>query len=345
MLSGGGISDWNDLLFDFYITNIPGKKITMPGDNELQRVYTVIVSYNRLRLLPDAVEAVINQSRKPDLVIIVDNNSTDGSREWLSRLETDRSEVVTVLLDRNYGGAGGFYYGIKQAYERGADWIWVMDDDALPASDALECLLKSPVFDSDQSRSHVGFLASRVNWTDGSPHLMNTPESMGGTTPCDIDKSGIRRIAKASFVSLLINRVAVREVGYPIKEFFIHSDDVEYTLRITSSGFSAFFVPASQVRHLTSANRGVRLDDLDVTPENLVRWEYTIRNFVAVARRRRLGWFREPVRLIYLFVQMIRNGLPIRIQLALLSAGIKGVFWNYEKFIEYPSDDLPCERR
>jgi rhamnopyranosyl-N-acetylglucosaminyl-diphospho-decaprenol beta-1,3/1,4-galactofuranosyltransferase len=309
-----------------------------------QNIYAVIVSYNRLTMLPNVVDAVTNQTRKPDLIIIVDNNSTDGSQEWLDRLATNRTDVVSMLLDRNYGGAGGFYYGIKEAYERGADWIWVMDDDALPAHDALECLLRSSVFEAHQSRDRLGFLASRVNWTDGSLHLMNIPGPYEGADPCDDHCPGLQRIAKASFVSILINRHAVRAVGFPIKEFFIHSDDVEYTLRITSSGFSAFLVPASQVQHLTAANLGVRLEDLDVTPENLVRWQYTIRNFLAVGRRRKFGWLREPVRLGYLFVQMIRNRLPLRIQLALLLAGTKGILLTYEKWIEYPPDHSSHQR-
>jgi GT2 family glycosyltransferase len=305
-----------------------------------QNIYAVIVSYNRLSMLPNVVDAVTNQTRKPDLIIIVDNNSTDGSREWLNQLAVNRTDIFVMLLERNCGGAGGFHYGIKKAYGTGADWIWVMDDDALPDSDALENLLRSSVFEADQC-DRLGFLASRVNWKDGSPHLMNIPGPMIGSAPDDTNAFGLQRIEKASFVSILISRAAVREVGYPIKEFFIHSDDVEYTLRITSSGFSAFLIPASQVQHLTAVNRGVRLDDLDVTPENLVRWQYTVRNFFAVGRRRRFGWLREPVRLVYLFVQMIRKHLPLRIQLSLLLAGSKGIFLNYERWIEYPPDHSP----
>lgn len=46
-----------------------------------------------------------------------------------------------LIIAGERGGAAGFHEGMKRAYEEGYDWIWVMDDDALPHADALEKLL------------------------------------------------------------------------------------------------------------------------------------------------------------------------------------------------------------
>jgi len=61
-------------------------------------------------------------------------------RSLLSRVQPG----AYVKLSENIGSAGGFGEGLKLAYEKGHDWIWVMDDDAVPMADALEKLARSP---------------------------------------------------------------------------------------------------------------------------------------------------------------------------------------------------------
>ena len=197
-------------------------------------IAAVIVTFDRLSLLKDALDAVINQTRKLDLIIIVDNNSTDGTRQWLLGLAESRSDIVLVLLDKNFGGAGGFHYGIKKAFELGADWIWTMDDDSLPEPYALERLIDCGIINAGKDVRNVGFLASRVNWKDGTPHLMNVPGPFRADASGQEPLQGLTRISYASFVSILLNRFAIAQAGLPIKEFFIYCDDVEYTRRTVS---------------------------------------------------------------------------------------------------------------
>ena len=303
------------------------------------KVYCVIVAYNRMAMLIEAIDAVIRQTRKPDLIIVVDNNSADGTRQWLTQMARYRNDVVPLLMDDNLGGAGGFHYGIKKAYESGADWIWTMDDDCLPDPHALQNLLDCSTIACDAYRGHVGFLASRVNWKDGSRHKMNVPGSADDQAYSSDRCPGLVKVSYASFVSILINAKAVAKVGLPIKEFFIYCDDVEFTRRITSAGFSGFLVESSEVEHLTAVNRGVTLNDLDVKPEDLTKWKYTVRNLVAVNRRRKHGLFRETARLCYLLIKLIGNRAPLRIKAGLMLAGLRGLCLDYEKWIEYPRSD------
>jgi GT2 family glycosyltransferase len=300
------------------------------------RVICVIVTYNRLDLLIEAFQAVSIQTTPPDLVVIVDNCSSDGTRDWLMALAEERADVSPVFLDSNCGGAGGFYYGIKTAYELGADWIWTMDDDTVPNRDALEGLIHSGIIGGNGDDSDVGFLASEVNWKDGARHQMNVPgvakDWNSGHDLCQ----GAVKISYASFVSILINRDAIQKVGFPVRQFFIHGDDVEFTLRVTAAGFAAFYVSSSKVTHNTETNCGVTLEAIGAAQGQLQRWEYTLRNLVAINRRREFGWFREPARLCYLFVLMMRNRTPLKIRARLMWAGLRGLCMCYEKWIEYP---------
>ena len=100
------------------------------------KIIAVVVTYNRLNLLQRVVGALKGQSKKLDKIYIINNGSTDGTKEWL-----DGQTGLNVIHQENVGGSGGFYRGIKEASKEECDWIWCMDDDVFPREDCLEILL------------------------------------------------------------------------------------------------------------------------------------------------------------------------------------------------------------
>lgn len=297
-------------------------------------VVAVIVTFNRKLMLQEMLRSFNKMTRTPDFIIIVDNNSSDGTGAFLASIVGSAHNVIPIFLNTNVGGAGGYHIGIERGCELGADWVWTLDDDCVPQPDALEKLIDFMKNYEKGHSAHIGFLASRVNWTDGSLHLMNKPGVLFRSDSIDEFDKGIKPIKYASFVSILINRNAIEMVGLPIKEFFIYFDDVEYTRRITSSGFAAYYVPASIVTHVTATNRGLSLDSFLLSPAYIGKYQYMIRNLVAVNRRESLGWLRETCRLVYIFVYMVRNGASIKFACVVFLAGLRGLFMNYEKCIK-----------
>ena len=298
----------------------------------------VIVTFNRLADLKCAVQAVDNQTRPPDRLIILDNCSSDGTAQWLAEMADGRNDVMVLTMDANTGGAGGFHYGIEAAWRWGADWIWTMDDDCQPASDALAQLIRAMDVHGRDGDGPIGFLASRVNWKDGRPHAMNVPGLID--SPDRYRSAGKRkpaRIRYSSFVSILIHRRAVQRVGLPVKELFIYGDDVEYTRRITRAGFTAYLIDSSQVRHLTSENQGVTLDRLVALAPRMKQRDIALRNLVAVNRSEPYGVFREPGRLVWVWFKLMANQTPAKAQIKLLKSGIGGLFFNYKKWIKFPA--------
>ena len=245
--------------------------------DEATRIAAIIVTRKRHALLRQSVQAVRDQTRPLDEIIVIDNDSDDGTRQWLAQ-QAD----LTVIHQGNVGGAGGFHRGIKEGYARRHDWFWCMDDDTIAQPDALQRLCEAPPFGEEKT----GFLGSLVKWSDGSIHKMNmwiTPP--GGARNVDwfasvLDDKCIPA-ETSTFVSILIHRRAVERVGLPIKEMFIWCDDAEYTHRI-SGHFSNYHVLNSIVLHKTPENKGGDFDT--ITPAEYFKLSYGLRNDVYLRR-------------------------------------------------------------
>ena len=125
------------------------------------RVVAIVVTYNRCELLLEAIEALRKSCEKCD-IFIIDNASTDGTKDKLT-LYIDQKTIFYFNTGRNLGGAGGFNFGVRKAYEAGYDYIWLMDDDTIVEKDTLTELL-------DQAKTlkgKFGWLSSLALWIDG----------------------------------------------------------------------------------------------------------------------------------------------------------------------------------
>lgn len=252
-------------------------------------VVAVVVTWNRKELLREALHALSRQTHPLASVVVVDNASTDGSAAAVRGWQADLMPLELVELRENVGGAGGFAVGIERAVDRSPDYVWLLDDDTVPTETALAELLAA----ADRSPVRPTVLASRVVWTDGRDHPMNTPR------PKAYARSGERRAARqaggvpirsASFVSILCAADAVRERGLPIADYFLWNDDFEYTTRLLRGKFG-LYCPGSVVLHKTKAFGSTDADPGD-------RFYYEVRNKVWLFTRSR--GLAAPERVVYL---------------------------------------------
>jgi len=250
----------------------------MPGSPQVPgapRVAAVVVTYNRRDLLLEALAAVSAQSRAPDQVIVVDNASQDGTAE---AVRTGFPSVHLAELARNSGGAGGFAGGIALALAAGADLIWLMDDDTVPEPGALGALLAAR--DAVAGRPPA-LVASKVVWTDGRAHPMNTPRPKPFAAAAEraaAQAAGCVPIRSASFVSVLVDAGECRRRGLPRADYFLWNDDFEFTTRLLR-GNTGLLCPASVVVHKTRV-----FGATDADPGE--RFFYEVRNKIWMFRDR-----------------------------------------------------------
>ncbi len=252
-------------------------------------VVAVVVTYNRKELLRECVNALLNQEYNNCKVVVIDNNSSDGTEEYIKDL-VDGDNVIYKNTGENLGGAGGFNYGIKEASKLNPDFVWIMDDDCIVHKHTLDNFIIA----DRKLNGKYGYLSSKVLWKDNTICKMNIQRKTLTKTVKDFDSSFVP-VSMASFVSLFIPYGIIKEFGLPIKDFFIWTDDWEYTRRI-SRNYPCYLINKSVVTHKSQNNIGASIDS--DTDDRLDRYQYLYRNDAYLYKREGIkGFLYEVIRL------------------------------------------------
>lgn len=243
------------------------------------RIAAVIVTYNRLELLKECVNAVRSQTHPLNEIIVVNNSSTDGTLEWLNE-----QEDLTVITQENGGSAGGQYTGIKTAYEKGHDWIWCMDDDVYPHTMCLQYIISFIISmrDTISSVSCVRRYKGSNEFCYGEIINYN-PKKLRNSKRFRIGDSKLFQTCKyieilsGTFEGMCINANAIREIGLPNKDLFLCYDDVEYSLRLGKAGKNFLSCEAIMYKNIASFDyKQVK----SINNGEIIKYLYSLRNLV-----------------------------------------------------------------
>jgi GT2 family glycosyltransferase len=201
----------------------------------------IIVSHNGLEHLKTCIEGVKAQSFKVTEILVVNNGSTDGTKEWLESLSG-----ISFINQENLGSSGGQFSGMSYFFKKGYNFIWSLDHDIIPREDTLEKLLVYV----EEINEDFGFLTSCMLDNEGKIAWSNIPEL---EKPLPILTAVLNKkpipVLSASFGSLLLPVSILGKVGLPCKKFFIWGDDAEFTLRMIRAGYKGYMVMDSNAIH------------------------------------------------------------------------------------------------
>lgn len=250
------------------------------------KIAAVVVTYNRKEELLKNITAVLNQTLKIDKYYIIDNHGNDGTKEYLIENKVlDNNVIEYVYLNENIGGAGGFYTGVKMAYDNGYNYICLMDDDGRPEDNYMMERLYSVAEMIYKSNNKI-MINSIVSGPDhntlsfGLDHEITTKENA---------------IKKANDKSLIINKInpfngtfiskeLVEIIGFPNKEFFIKGDESDYLLR--ALGVNAFVATVcnSYYYHPILEKRKIKFLGKEITFSTETPWKeyYRARNYTYI---------------------------------------------------------------
>ena len=281
------------------------------------RIAAVVVTHNRPRLLHQVIDALHAQTRAVNALFVIDNASGAETQALLCNMR----DVTALRSDVNLGGTGGFRLGMERALTGGFDWIWLLDDDAIPRPVALQVLEQSLA----RLPSSTGAVCGMVR-EFGDIALVHRRRF---TAMLGLERSIARssyqgsavQIDTGSFVGFMVSATAIAAIGLPDPAFFLAYDDTEYSLRLKRHGFSLWLVPGSIVDHMRVPAGRLRATVFER------RHYFNIRNRIIVRKeyaghRRLAGWLGCLVGIaIWLRSQGSFQGRTLRILLQALADG------------------------
>ena len=297
-------------------------------------VAAVTVTYgNRIHFLIEVIQATLLQGI--DKIIIVSNGSSLETKNKLIELENTDKRIQVIDLKENTGSANGFHQGIKQAYDSGFNYIWLLDDDNKPGKEALK-ILKSEYkrIVDDNKKNLIALLSYREDReiylkaiNSGNPRLMlGTNNSFLGFNLFDrlrvnhknseketLDNKEIGEVAVAPYGGLFFNRLMVDYIGLPDIKYFLYGDDYDYTYRLTKKGGKILLVKNSILYdleksfHLKKSNSLVNNRYLNTNSK--LRIFYSVRNGIIFesnfVNSRAVYFFNAIIYLILLLILML----------------------------------------
>lgn len=206
----------------------------------IEKLAIVVVTYKRQKLLANLFDSIKALNVAPWRVVVVDNEHSDETAamvrqfsdtldvQW-GKTEPDESgndnRVVYAPQAGNIGGSGGFSNGVKKAYELGAEWFWVMDDDVAVLPNAIQQLAKwTPRHDVIQG-SRLDYDGGDFYWQYDFIVSLGIPNPIA---PAAFGPSGYRTMDTMCFEGGLFRRNIVEQIGLPDPRFFIYWDDTMY---------------------------------------------------------------------------------------------------------------------
>jgi rhamnopyranosyl-N-acetylglucosaminyl-diphospho-decaprenol beta-1,3/1,4-galactofuranosyltransferase len=248
-------------------------------------VCTIIVAYRRKSEFVNCLDYILEQVISVSNILIVDNSELNIFSNCIKKpYLTDK--IIYIPTSVNLGSAGGFFLGMQKAFEEGAEWIWLHDEDDYPERDCLQKLLSSgrgsiraPVIKDPDTGNVLNYFKRKKGWLG---YLYPAPE-----------KSNI--VDAAGTAGLLIHRKVIEAAGIYDQEFFVGFEDWDYCLRAAKKGFSVHVVHDAVVYHpdhQSLRNVFIKEKILKYLPplfgfirKGNIRDEYAVRNIIILTKR------------------------------------------------------------
>ena len=220
------------------------------------KICVLLVTYNRINDLKKALECYDGQTTPISSLIVVNNASTDGTKDFLTEWVKINSAYEKIIVDskENTGGSGGFYLGMKESLKIEYDYLFLADDDAFADPKMIAEITK--FYDKYSEKFDIaGMCTSVINsGRIDTMHRRNVEKGLLDIKEIYINESEYSKeffeVDEFSFVGALISKEVIKRIGLPNKDYFIYFDDTEYSTRIRTIG-KIYCIPTAIMNHNT----------------------------------------------------------------------------------------------
>jgi GT2 family glycosyltransferase len=223
------------------------------------KLSVVVLNWNGKEDLLECLNSLERTTYSRVEVVVVDNNSTDGSVEVIRR----EFPQVLVIENQSNDGFGANNLGIREALSRGAEYVMLLNNDTWVEPDCLRKLI-----DAAQENPMAGVLGPRICyyheprriWYDGGKLETRDgiviPLHIHGEESIDALPLDSREVDYVCGCAMLIRRKIIERIGGLDPTFFAYWEDTDFSLRARRSGYRLLHIPSALVLHKVSRSSG-----------------------------------------------------------------------------------------
>jgi len=214
------------------------------------KIFVIVLNFNGLAVLTQCLSSVYQSRYLNFEVVVVDNNSSDGS---LEQAKKSFSRANFIKNSENFGFSRGNNVGIRWALEKFADYILILNNDTVLEKTTLSELVQSmqknesagiisPVVLSADNQS-VWFAGGIIDW-----HKMKTSHIY------EIKSDSPYSSEYISGCAMFVKKDVFKKIGIFDERFFLYYEDTDFSMRAKKAGFDLLIVPAAHIKHLEQSN-------------------------------------------------------------------------------------------
>lgn len=238
-------------------------------------VVSVVLAFGPENELIDCVRSLLGQTNINHRIVVVQNGANS---DLLNDLESRFTNILAIRNGSNVGAAAGRNIGIRWAIEHGAQYLFLADNDATFASDALSNLLSAAT-----ASPQIGFLSCIVRRKSNPEQIFSAgayiepPLSTRHLYDVPHDRS-LRIVDFAPSCALLVPVSTIKAIGLMDESLFVYDEDVDWCLKGKKRGLKTAVMSTAKAYHDFNAEKG----------KSPLRVYYGIRNRLVVFQRHRI---------------------------------------------------------
>lgn len=295
-----------------------------------KKVIVLILSYNGKHLLDESISSYLNNNYGNFKVTVVDNGSTDNTREWV---ESKWDNVKVIRTDKNLGYSGGLNLGMEYAFcETKADYVLITNNDVKADENVITELVKVAetdemigfvtgkvyYYDNQQIFQTLGYYEDKVNWAGG--HIGQNEKDSG-----QYDENIERFLTDDVFI--LIKKSLYQKIGGYDTNFQFQCEQADWQLRAKKEGFKIYFAHKAKIWHK---------DSMTIGKSSPFKTYYDVRNTFVLRLKHKDGeflkkyfkWYLKNTILIPLFKYTVK--LKFNFTFSIIRGFTSALMWGYK---------------
>lgn len=220
------------------------------GNNLIQnkKIYTIVVTYNGMKLIDNCLNSLLNSSINSK-IILIDNNSTDGTATHIAELYPD---VMLIKLDKNYGFGKANNIGLRIALDNKTDFVFLLNQDAYVEKGTLE-----QIVNCQMNHRNFGIISPlQLNSTGKELDVSFCEELVdnktNGLLTDFILKKNNLEVYETSFIMAacwLISGECLEKVGGFDPSFFLYGEDNNFCQRVNYHNYKIGILVNARIIH------------------------------------------------------------------------------------------------